>query len=132
MPHSLPPLPYAYDALAPVLSEEAMRLHHDKHHQAYVDNLNKALAGHLEFAETPVDELLKNLQQLPEDLRTPIRNHGGGHLNHNLYWETLAPPGSTALPPSLGRELERAFEAMRRRISAGSRPASNTLPRPVA
>ena len=78
MPHSLPPLPYAYDALAPVLSEEAMRLHHDKHHQAYVDNLNKALAGHPEFAETPVDELLKNLQQLPEDLRTPIRNHGGG------------------------------------------------------
>jgi Fe-Mn family superoxide dismutase len=109
MPHSLPPLPYAYDALDPVLSEGAMRLHHDKHHQAYVDNLNKALAGHAEFANAPVEALLKNLQQLPEDLRTPIRNHGGGHANHSLYWELMAPPGTVAVPPSLGRELERAF-----------------------
>jgi Fe-Mn family superoxide dismutase len=109
MAYELPPLPYAHDALAPVLSEAAMRLHHEKHHQAYVDNLNKALGGHPEYADAPVETLLNNLQQLPEDLRTPVRNHGGGHANHSLYWQVMAPPESVELPPSLARELERAF-----------------------
>ncbi len=108
MPHVLPPLPYDYDALSPVLSEHAMRLHHDKHHQAYVDNFNKALAGHPELQDEPVDNLLKNLGALPEDLRTPVRNHGGGHANHTLYWELLAEPDGE-LPGSLKRELETAF-----------------------
>ncbi|MBX7248860.1 MAG: superoxide dismutase [Caulobacteraceae bacterium] len=120
MPHTLPPLPYAYDALSPVLSEAAMRLHHEKHHKAYVDNLNKALALHPDYAAVPVEELLRNLEQLPENLRTPIRNHGGGHANHSLYWQVMAPPGSVDLPPSLKRELESAFgdlEAFRARFA---------------
>lgn len=120
MPYELPPLPYAYDALEPVLSAEAMRLHHDRHHKAYVDKLNEALAGHPEFRDAPPEELLKNLAALPEDLRTPVRNHGGGHANHSLYWELLIAPGGEGPPPSLARELERAFgdvETFRRRFT---------------
>ena len=109
MPHELPPLPYDYDALSPVLSERAMRLHHDKHHRAYVDNLNKALEGHPDLQGAPVEDLLKDLDALPADLRTPIRNHGGGHANHTLYWSLLCPPDTVELPDSLSRELDRAF-----------------------
>lgn len=109
MPHELPPLPYAYDALEPVLSAGAMRLHHDKHHKAYVDKLNDALAGHKEYASAPIEELLRNLADLPEDLRTPIRNNGGGHANHTLYWELMTAPGGDGPPPSLAREIEHAF-----------------------
>jgi len=109
MTHQLPPLPFDYDALAPVLSEHAMRLHHDRHHRAYVEKLNKALDGHPELQNVPVEQLLKDLDGLPADLRTPIRNQGGGHANHSLYWSLLAPPDSAELPPSLARELERAF-----------------------
>jgi len=123
MKHELPPLPYDYDALAPVLSERAMRLHHDRHHQTYVDNLNKALEGHPELQGVPVEDLLKDLDQLPADLRTPIRNQGGGHANHTLYWSLLCMPDSTEMPASLGRELERAFgdvEAFKTRFSTAA------------
>ena len=109
MKYELPPLPYAYDALEPVLSERAMRLHHDKHHQAYVDNLNKALEGHPELQGAPIEDMLRNLDQLPADLRTPVRNQGGGVLNHTLYWNLLATPDTVELPQSLKAELENAF-----------------------
>ena len=108
MPHELPPLPYAYDALEPVLSAEAMRLHHDKHHKAYVDNLNKALEPYPDLAERPVESLLKNLDAVPEAVRTAVRNHGGGHANHSLYWRILTPGGSD-LPRRLADAIDRRF-----------------------
>jgi Fe-Mn family superoxide dismutase len=92
MPFELPPLPYAYDALEPTIDEQTMRIHHDKHHQAYVDNLNKALDG-TEWADRSLDEILTNLDALPEDKRAAVRNNGGGHANHMLFWETMQPKG---------------------------------------
>jgi len=92
MPFEVPPLPYAYDALAPTIDEQTMRLHHDKHHQAYVDNANKALEG-TEWADRPVEEVLRNLDSLPADKQTAVRNNAGGHANHSLFWEIMGPGG---------------------------------------
>jgi Fe-Mn family superoxide dismutase len=91
-PFVLPPLPYAYEALEPTIDAETMHLHHDKHHAAYVNKLNEALAKEPSFAVAPgsnVDELLKNLANVPESIRTAVRNNGGGHSNHSLFWQTL-------------------------------------------
>ena len=92
MPHELPPLPYAYDALEPTIDEQTMRIHHDKHHQAYVDNLNKALEG-TEWDGRPIEQVLANLSSLPDDKQTAVRNNGGGHANHTLFWEIMKPGG---------------------------------------
>jgi Fe-Mn family superoxide dismutase len=92
MAYEVPPLPYDYNALEPHIDEETMHLHHDKHHQAYVDNANAALEG-TEWADKPVEEVLKNLDALPEDKRTPVRNNAGGHYNHSLFWEWMSPNG---------------------------------------
>ena len=89
MPHSLPPLPYDYNSLEPFIDEETMRIHHTKHHQTYVDKLNAALNGHQEFEALSVDELLKNPDKVPEEIRTAVRNHGGGHSNHSFFWPLL-------------------------------------------
>ncbi len=89
MTHTLIPLPYAYDALEPYIDARTMEIHHSKHHQAYVDNLNKALAKHPELEGKLVEELLKNLPSIPEDIRTAVRNHGGGVANHDLFWRLL-------------------------------------------
>lgn len=83
MPFEVPPLPYDYSSLEPHIDEATMRVHHDKHHQAYVDNANAALAG-TEWAERPVEEVVRSLDALPEDKRTPVRNNAGGHSNHSL------------------------------------------------
>jgi Fe-Mn family superoxide dismutase len=89
---TLPPLPYAYDALEPYIDAETMHLHHDKHHAAYVKKLNEALAQDPAFATTAsVDDLLKNLDAVPDSIRTAVRNNGGGHANHSLLWQTLSP-----------------------------------------
>jgi Fe-Mn family superoxide dismutase len=93
MAFEVPDLPYDYGALEPHIDEQTMRLHHDKHHQTYVDKANAALEG-TDLADSPVEEVLANLDRLPEDKRTPVRNHGGGHANHALFWETMAPAGS--------------------------------------
>jgi len=93
-PFTLPPLPYAYDALEPYFDAETMHLHHDKHHQSYVDKLNAAVAGHPELASRTVFDLVSNLDALPMDLLTPIRNQGGGHANHSFWWQTLGKGGS--------------------------------------
>jgi superoxide dismutase, Fe-Mn family len=90
MPFELPPLPYDYAALEPHIDEQTMRIHHDKHHQAYIDNANKALDG-TEWADSPVEEVLASLDELPEDIRTAVRNNAGGHANHTLFWEIMAP-----------------------------------------
>ena len=92
MPYELPPLPYDYDALEPTIDEQTMRIHHDKHHQAYVDNVNKALEG-TEWADRPIEQVLGTLDLIPEDKRTAVRNNGGGHANHSLFWSIMKPNG---------------------------------------
>jgi Fe-Mn family superoxide dismutase len=93
MAHKLPELPYAHDALEPHIDARTMELHHGKHHQGYVNKLNTALEKHPELADTPLEELLADLAKLPEDIRGAVRNHGGGHLNHSLFWPSMTPNG---------------------------------------
>jgi Fe-Mn family superoxide dismutase len=92
MPHELPPLPYAFDALEPTIDAKTMEIHHDKHHAAYVTNLNAALEG-TEWADRPLDEVIENLESIPEDKRTAVRNNGGGHWNHTFFWQIMKPGG---------------------------------------
>ena len=94
MPHSVPDLGYAFDALEPHIDARTMEIHHDKHHAAYVTNLNAALEG-TDVGEQPIEELIANLDQVPEDKRTAVRNNGGGHANHTLFWEIMAPGGAS-------------------------------------
>ena len=91
--HALPPLPYDYAALEPYIDAQTMQIHHGKHHQAYVSNLNAALDQHPELYETSLDELLRGITRVPEDIRTAVRNNGGGHHNHSLFWTIMAPAG---------------------------------------
>src|SRR5690349_12740579 len=92
MAFEVPDLPYAYDALEPHVDEATMKVHHDKHHQAYVDKANAALEG-TEYADASVEEVLKNLDNLPSDKQNAVRNNGGGHYNHSLFWESMKPGG---------------------------------------
>ena len=92
-PYKLPPMPYDYDVLEPFIDAETMHIHHDKHHAAYVANLNKAVANDPEVGAKPVDELLKDLSAVPESIRTAVRNNGGGHYNHSLFWMMMKPGG---------------------------------------
>ena len=108
MAFTLPDLPYDYAALEPHIDEQTMRIHHDKHHQAYVDNLNKALEG-TEWADTPIEELLRSLDSLPEDKRTAVRNNGGGHANHTFFWEIMSPDGGGEPGGPLAGAIEQAF-----------------------
>jgi len=108
MPYEVPPLPYDYAALEPHIDEATMRVHHDKHHQAYVDKVNAALEG-TEWADKPIEEVVANLSQLPDDKRTPVRNNGGGHYNHSLFWEWLSPDGGGEPDGPLGDAIAEAF-----------------------
>jgi len=92
MPYELPPLPYANDALEPTIDAKTMEIHHDKHHQAYVTNLNAALEG-TEWADRPIELVIENLEALPEDKRAAVRNNGGGHVNHTMFWQLMKPGG---------------------------------------
>jgi Fe-Mn family superoxide dismutase len=108
--YTLPKLPYAYDALEPYIDAQTMQIHHDKHHQAYVDNLNKAIAGDPALAKFTVQELLERLDSLPAKVRTEVRNHGGGHANHSLFWQTLAPAAKSGKAAGrLGEALTHKF-----------------------
>ena len=91
MPFELPKLPYSFDALEPVVDAKTMEIHHDKHHAAYVAKLNDAIAKHPELGGKSVEELLKDINRIPEDIRTAVKNHGGGHVNHSLFWEIMTP-----------------------------------------
>jgi Fe-Mn family superoxide dismutase len=104
----VPPLPYDYNALEPHIDEQTMRLHHDKHHQAYVDNANKALGG-TEWADRSVDDILADLEIIPEDKRTAVRNNVGGHANHSLFWEIMGPNGGGEPSGSLGDAINSTF-----------------------
>lgn len=97
MPHTLPPLPYPFDALEPHIDARTMEIHHGKHHQAYITNLNKALEGHPDLEARSVEDLISNLDAVPESIRTAVRNNGGGHANHSLFW-TLIGPGKGGAP----------------------------------
>ena len=108
MAFELPDLPYAYDALEPHVDEATMRVHHDKHHKAYVDNANAALEG-TAWADAPVEEVLRNLGQVPEDKRTAVRNNAGGHHNHTMFWESMGPNGGGEPAGDLGAAIENAF-----------------------
>jgi superoxide dismutase, Fe-Mn family len=108
MPYEVPPLPYDYAALEPHIDEATMRVHHDKHHQAYVDKANAALEG-TDWADKPVEEVVANLAQLPDNIRGPVRNNGGGHLNHSLFWESMSPDGGGAPDGDLAAAIESAF-----------------------
>ena len=93
MAFELPPLPYDYSALEPYIDEQTMHLHHDKHHQAYVTNLNNALQGQSQFENLPIEELIRRINEVPESIRTAVRNNGGGHLNHSMFWQIMKPNG---------------------------------------
>jgi len=108
MAYEVPDLPYPYDALEPHIDAQTMTIHHDKHHQAYVDKANKALDG-TEFADTPIEQVIADLDAIPEDKRTPVRNHGGGHYNHTLFWESMSPDGGGAPDGELGAAINSAF-----------------------
>jgi Fe-Mn family superoxide dismutase len=108
MAFSVPDLPYAYDALEPTIDEQTMHLHHDKHHQTYVDKANAALEG-TEWADKDVEEVLQNLDALPADKQTAVRNNGGGHYNHSLFWEMMSPDGGGAPSGELASAIDSAF-----------------------
>jgi Fe-Mn family superoxide dismutase len=119
MPYELPPLPYDYDALAPTIDEQTMRIHHDKHHQAYVDNLNKAVEG-ADLDGIAIEELVQQLDRLPEDRRTAARNNGGGHVNHSLFWEIMKPGGGGDPSGALAGAIGSAFggvDALREQVN---------------
>lgn len=108
-PFSLPPLKYAFNALEPAIDARTMEIHHDKHHGAYVNNLNTALEAHPEFHNRDVEWLLRNINSVPENIRTAVRNNGGGHANHSLFWELLAPGGSKEPGGALAKMISDTF-----------------------
>ncbi len=105
MAYTLPKLPYAYDALEPHIDAQTMEIHHTKHHQTYINNVNAALEG-TEYADLPVEELVSKLKQLPEKLQGPVRNNGGGHANHSLFWKVMSPNGGGAPSGALAQAID--------------------------
>lgn len=123
MAFTLPALPYAYDALTPYIDEETMHLHHEKHHNAYITNANAALEKHPELADKTIEELLADLNSIPEDIRTAVRNNGGGHANHSLFWAVLAPNAGGEPTGAVKDGIEEAFgsfDAMKEKFSAAA------------
>jgi Fe-Mn family superoxide dismutase len=109
MAHSLPPLPYAFDALEPSIDAQTMQIHHGKHHQAYVNNLNAAIEKAPELADKSLEDLVSNLNAVPEAVRTAVRNNGGGHWNHSFFWAIMAPNAGGDPSGALAAAIDRAF-----------------------
>lgn len=109
MAHELAPLPYDYTALEPHIDEATMRLHHDKHHQAYVNNLNAALEKHPELASLSAEDLLRKLSTIPADIQGAVRNNGGGHVNHTMFWNLMKPNGGGAPTGKIGAQITKDF-----------------------
>ncbi|HEX6923584.1 MAG TPA: superoxide dismutase [Bacillales bacterium] len=107
--YELPDLPYAYNALEPHIDEETMKIHHDKHHNTYVTKLNAAIEGHDDLAQKSVDDLVADLDAVPEDIRTAVRNNGGGHANHTLFWQIMGPNGGGEPSGELADALNQKF-----------------------
>ena len=112
MAFELPKLPYAVDALEPYIDAQTMTIHHDKHHQAYITNLNGALEKHPELASKSLDALLKDLNAVPEDIRIAVRNHGGGTWNHSMFWEIMAPKAGGAPKGELAKAIDSSFKSL--------------------
>jgi len=108
-PFKLPPLPYAFDALEPHLDAKTMEIHHDRHHQAYVTNLNKALDGHEGWSRRPIDQIIRHLDEVPEGIRVAVRNHGGGHYNHSLFWQMMKKDGGGQPKGTLAKAIDKQF-----------------------
>ncbi|WP_404428727.1 superoxide dismutase [Sutcliffiella horikoshii] len=111
MAYELPQLPYAYDALEPHIDKETMNIHHTKHHNTYVTGINAALEGQAELQGKSVEELISNMDAVPENIKTAVRNHGGGHANHSLFWNILTPGGATSPNGELADALTSKFES---------------------
>jgi Fe-Mn family superoxide dismutase len=109
MAHQVPPLPYDYNALEPYIDEQTMHLHHDKHHGAYVTNLNAALDKHPELHNKSVIDILRDINRVPEDIRTAVRNNAGGHVNHTMFWEIMKPKGGGQATGAIGNEIKKVF-----------------------
>ena len=109
MPHELPPLPYAYNALEPHIDQRTMEIHHDKHHAGYVSKLNAALEKHAGLGDWSVEKLISQLSEVPEDIRTAVRNNGGGHANHTLFWEIMGPGTGGEPSGDLAKAIKNAF-----------------------
>ncbi|HGF7677625.1 TPA: superoxide dismutase [Enterococcus faecium] len=109
MTYTLPDLPYAYDALEPYIDEETMHLHHDKHHNTYVTNLNAAIEKYPELGEKTIEELLSDMDAVPTDIKTAVRNNGGGHANHSFFWEIMAPNASGEPTGAIKEAINEAF-----------------------
>ncbi|OUM86872.1 MAG: superoxide dismutase [Bacillus thermozeamaize] len=107
--HELPALPYAFDALEPHIDAQTMEIHHGRHHATYVNNLNAALEGHPELQQKSVEELISDLNSIPESIRTAVRNNGGGHANHSLFWEIMSPQGGGAPTGALAEDINKTF-----------------------
>src|SRR5215211_2406177 len=120
MAHEVPPLPYDYTALEPHIDEQTMRIHHDKHHAAYVTNLNAALDKHPQLQQKSIDDLLKSINSVPEDIRTAVRNNGGGQSNHTMFWEIMGPGGGGAPSGALAAAIDRdlgGFDALKEAVN---------------
>jgi superoxide dismutase, Fe-Mn family len=109
MAHEVPPLPYDYNALEPHIDEQTMRIHHDKHHATYVTNLNAALEKHPDLQSKSIEDLLKGINSVPEEIRTAVRNNGGGHANHTMFWEIMGPKGGGAPTGAIGEAIASTF-----------------------
>ena len=109
MAYELPPLPYPKDALEPHIDAQTMEIHHDKHHNAYVTNLNKAIAGKADLESKSIEQLISNMDAIPQDIRTAVRNNGGGHVNHTAFWKWMAPGAGGAPAGALGDAIASAF-----------------------
>ena len=107
--YELPALPYAYDALEPHIDAKTMEIHHTKHHQTYVDKLNAALEGHDDLSNQSVEDLMRNFDKVPEDIKGPVRNHGGGHANHSLFWTVMGPGGGGEPDGAVADAINEAF-----------------------
>ena len=109
MAHEVPALPYDYNALEPHIDEQTMRIHHDKHHAAYVTNLNAALEKHPDLQNKSIEDLLKGINSVPEEIRTAVRNNGGGHANHAMFWDIMGPKGGGAPTGAIGEAITSTF-----------------------
>jgi Fe-Mn family superoxide dismutase len=112
MAYQLPPLPYSFDALEPHIDAMTMEIHHDRHHKTYIDNLNKALESAPELGGQAIEDLLRNISRVPESIRTAVRNNGGGHANHSLFWEIMGPNGGGAPSGALAAAIESELGGM--------------------
>jgi len=112
MSHQLPELGYAYDALEPHIDARTMEIHHTKHHNAYIAGLNAAIDGKTDLEDLTVEKIIQQLDQIPAEIQTPVRNHGGGHFNHSLFWKVIAPGGATAPSGDLATAIDRDFGSL--------------------